>query len=72
MPAVDLRKVNVSTVRGKGNQGLAPMLGDMPGIEAPHPSPVSASRGFFGQRPFSGANALLEQQGATVITWARA
>jgi uracil-DNA glycosylase len=38
-------------------------------IESPHPSPLSASRGFFGSRPFSRANALLNQQGAEPIDW---
>ena len=34
-----------------------------------HPSPLSASRGFFGSRPFSRANELLEQQGAAPVDW---
>ena len=34
-----------------------------------HPSPLSASRGFFGCRHFSKANALLEQHGLTPIQW---
>ena len=38
-------------------------------LESPHPSPLSASRGFFGSRPFSRANAWLEQQGETPIRW---
>jgi uracil-DNA glycosylase len=40
-----------------------------PSIESPHPSPLSASRGFFGSRPFSRANQLLEQMGAEPIDW---
>ncbi|WKA57931.1 uracil-DNA glycosylase [Planococcus shenhongbingii] len=32
-------------------------------IEAPHPSPLSASRGFFGSRPYSKVNELLQKQG---------
>ena len=40
------------------------MLGDVPCIEAPHPSPaVGAARGFFGSRPFSRANDLLAPAG---------
>lgn len=38
-------------------------------LESPHPSPLSASRGFFGSRPFSRANAWLERQGETPIRW---
>ena len=34
-----------------------------------HPSPLSASRGFFGCRHFSKANAILEQNGLTPINW---
>jgi uracil-DNA glycosylase len=60
----------VAILWGKDAQGLAPMLGEVPRIESPHPSPLSASRGFFGSRPFSRANALLEQQGAASIRWA--
>lgn len=38
-------------------------------LESPHPSPLSASRGFFGSRPFSRANASLERQGEVPIRW---
>ena len=38
-------------------------------IESPHPSPLSASRGFFGSRPFSKANAYLTSQGKSPINW---
>lgn len=38
-------------------------------LEAPHPSPLSAYRGFFGSRPFSKINAYLEQNGLTPIDW---
>lgn len=38
-------------------------------IESPHPSPLSASRGFFGSRPFSRANAYLASRGITPIEW---
>lgn len=37
---------------------------------SPHPSPLSASRGFFGSRPFSKVNAFLTEQGQTPIDWA--
>lgn len=38
-------------------------------LKAPHPSPLSAHRGFFGCRHFSRANAYLEQQGHPPIDW---
>jgi uracil-DNA glycosylase len=38
-------------------------------IESAHPSPLSAARGFFGSKPFSRTNALLEQLGAEPIDW---
>ena len=38
-------------------------------IESAHPSPLSASRGFFGSRPFSRANKFLESKGISSIRW---
>src|SRR5690606_39216787 len=38
-------------------------------LTAPHPSPLSASRGFFGCRHFSRANAYLGEQGVAPIDW---
>ena len=38
-------------------------------LEAPHPSPLSAYRGFFGSRPFSRTNQFLESHGQTPIDW---
>ncbi|WP_017473428.1 uracil-DNA glycosylase [Amphibacillus jilinensis] len=38
-------------------------------VKSPHPSPLSAHRGFFGSRPFSKANAYLEQAGREPIDW---
>ncbi|MBO7576861.1 MAG: uracil-DNA glycosylase [Bacteroidales bacterium] len=40
-------------------------------LTAPHPSPLSAYRGFFGCRHFSQCNALLQQQGLAPIDWTR-
>lgn len=40
-------------------------------LTAPHPSPLSAHRGFFGCRHFSQCNRLLQQQGQTPIDWTR-
>lgn len=38
-------------------------------LEAPHPSPLSAYRGFFGSKPFSKTNAFLEEHGVEPIDW---
>ena len=38
-------------------------------VESPHPSPLSAHRGFFGSRPFSRVNRLLEAAGAAPVDW---
>ena len=38
-------------------------------LEAPHPSPLSAYRGFFGSKPFSKTNQFLEAHGETPIDW---
>jgi uracil-DNA glycosylase len=38
-------------------------------IESAHPSPLSAHNGFFGSRPFSRANAALEEAGLAPIDW---
>ncbi|MDQ1173182.1 uracil-DNA glycosylase [Microbacterium testaceum] len=59
----------VAVLWGKDAQGLASLLGDTAIVSSPHPSPLSASRGFFGSRPFSRVNALLEEQGADAVDW---
>ena len=38
-------------------------------LEAPHPSPLSAYRGFFGSKPFSQTNHFLEEHGLDPIDW---
>lgn len=38
-------------------------------LKSPHPSPLSAHRGFFGSKPFSQTNAFLEAQGCEAIDW---
>ncbi|WP_182172462.1 uracil-DNA glycosylase [Flaviflexus equikiangi] len=58
----------VAILWGRQAQELAPLF-DAPIIASAHPSPLSASRGFFGSRPFSTANTLLEEQGAPPIDW---
>jgi uracil-DNA glycosylase len=59
----------VAILWGRDARNLAPLLDGVPLIESAHPSPNSADRGFFGSRPFSRANRLLEQQGAPPIDW---
>lgn len=59
----------VAILWGRDAQSLREQLGSTPVIESAHPSPLSARRGFFGSRPFSRANTLLEKQGATPVDW---
>ena len=59
----------VAILWGRDAAGLVPMLGDVPHVSSAHPSPLSASRGFFGSRPFSRANELLAAQGAPAVDW---
>jgi uracil-DNA glycosylase len=59
----------VAILWGRDAGTLKPLLGATPIIESAHPSPLSASRGFFGSRPFSRANALLAEQGASPVDW---
>ena len=59
----------VAILWGRDAATLKPMLGQAGTIESAHPSPLSASRGFFGSRPFSRANELLTQLGAEPIDW---
>ncbi|WP_442860108.1 uracil-DNA glycosylase [Arthrobacter sp. zg-Y179] len=59
----------VAVLWGRDAQGIIPFLGGTPTVESAHPSPLSASRGFFGSRPFSRVNELLAQQGAEPVDW---
>lgn len=59
----------VAILWGRDARTLAPGLGAVPRIESAHPSPLSATSGFFGSRPFSRANALLAEQGAPPVDW---
>ncbi|TDC25040.1 uracil-DNA glycosylase [Streptomyces sp. 8K308] len=59
----------VAVLWGRDARGLRPMLGPVPTVESAHPSPMSADRGFFGSRPFSRVNTLLEEQGAAPVDW---
>lgn len=60
----------VAVLWGRDAQSLTPLLGDAtPVVASAHPSPLSASRGFFGSRPFSRVNAALEGLGARPVDW---
>jgi uracil-DNA glycosylase len=54
---------------GRDAQTLKPHLGPIPWVESAHPSPLSASRGFFGSRPFSRVNQLLVARGGHPVDW---
>ena len=61
----------VALLWGRDAQTLAPRLraGGAQVLSAPHPSPLSAHRGFHGSRPFTRVNALLDAAGALVVDW---
>jgi uracil-DNA glycosylase len=59
----------VAILWGRDAGSLRPMLGATPVIASAHPSPLSASAGFFGSHPFSRANELLQEQGAAAVDW---
>ena len=59
----------VAILWGRDARTLVPLLEGIPAVESAHPSPYSAANGFFGSRPFSRANQLLEQEGAQPVDW---
>ena len=59
----------VAILWGRDAHTLRPALGQVPVIASAHPSPLSASSGFFGSRPFSRANESLVAQGAEPVDW---
>lgn len=59
----------VGILWGKDAQTAGELLGNAPVISSAHPSPMSADRGFFGSKPFSRANELLETLGGECIDW---
>lgn len=59
----------VAILWGKKAQELRPYLTNAYIIESPHPSPLSASRGFFGSKPFSRTNAALVTMNEAPIQW---
>lgn len=62
-------KPMVAILWGRDARNLRPLMPQVPCVESTHPSPMSAHNGFFGSRPFSKANALLEEQGAEPVDW---
>ena len=60
----------VSVLWGRDAQSVAPLLAGTAVVTGVHPSPLSASRGFTGSRPFSAVDALLAAQGAAPVDWA--
>jgi len=59
----------VAILWGRDARNLGPLLAGVPLVESAHPSPMSADHGFFGSRPFSRANALIQRQGGAEIDW---
>ncbi len=59
----------VAILWGRDARNLRPLLDNIPCIESPHPSPMSARNGFFGSRPFSRANELLQARGLSEVDW---
>jgi uracil-DNA glycosylase len=59
----------VAILWGRDAANLKPWLIDVPVVESAHPSPMSADRGFFGSRPFSRVNAMLEEIGGEPVDW---
>jgi uracil-DNA glycosylase len=59
----------VAVLWGREAQAVRPLLGEVPVIASAHPSPLSATRGFFGSRPFSRAGDLLRAQGGGPVDW---
>ena len=54
---------------GRDAQSLKPELAPIPWVESVHPSPLSAHRGFFGSKPFSRVNRMLEERGGAPVDW---
>lgn len=63
------RKPLVAVLWGNDALKLRAQLGDADIVASAHPSPLSASRGFFGSRPFSRTNQLLASRGVAEVDW---
>ncbi|MGV9672148.1 MULTISPECIES: uracil-DNA glycosylase [unclassified Gordonia (in: high G+C Gram-positive bacteria)] len=66
---VDRDEPLVAILWGRDAADLAQWMPDVPTIISAHPSPLSASRGFFGSRPFSRANDELADLGGEPVDW---
>ena len=65
-----VNKPLVAVLWGNDAKSAKTFLNNAVVIESAHPSPLSASRGFFGSRPFSKVNTALVEAGQTPINWA--
>lgn len=63
------RRPMVAVLWGRQAQDVAGIIGRDRCVMSPHPSPLSAYRGFFGSRPFTRANELLRDQGVDPVDW---
>ena len=59
----------IGVLWGKQAQDLGRLFNQLDQFSSPHPSPLSAYRGFFGSKPFSKVNKRLEEKGLTPIKW---
>ncbi|MDI2028578.1 uracil-DNA glycosylase [Saccharopolyspora sp. TS4A08] len=59
----------VAILWGRDARDLRPLMPGVECVESPHPSPMSADRGFFGSKPFSRTNEILESKGWEPIDW---
>ena len=66
----ELQQPIIFVLWGKSAQQLIPIIdGRKRIITSPHPSPFSASRGFFGSKPFSRVNEYLDENNQQMIDW---
>ncbi|NEG69374.1 uracil-DNA glycosylase [Bifidobacterium choloepi] len=68
-PETGRPKPLVAILWGRNAQQLEPLLTNATILKSVHPSPLSASRGFFGSKPFSRTNEALERLGTTPVDW---
>ncbi|MBE9374422.1 uracil-DNA glycosylase [Saccharopolyspora sp. HNM0983] len=59
----------VAVLWGRDARDLRPLMPGVECVESSHPSPMSADRGFFGSRPFSRVNEILQRKGADPVDW---
>jgi uracil-DNA glycosylase len=59
----------VAVLWGRDAEAVRPLLPGTAVVSSAHPSPLSASRGFFGSKPFSTINRLLRDQGSSGVIW---